>query len=108
MAAMKRQTVRNLWAIDNLEGLARLGDESVSLVYLDPPFNSGRPYEAIVSRSWAPASLPFLEALARGRRPIAVGRLAARVTAAPYVRHPAHGGAAQFPAGLVDVLLSRG
>jgi DNA modification methylase len=59
MPKMARATVRNLWAIDNLEGLARLDSESVSLVYLDPPFNSGRPYEAIVSRSWTPGSEAF-------------------------------------------------
>jgi uracil-DNA glycosylase len=47
------------------------------------------------------ASLPFLEELARGRRVVAVGRLAERVTGAPYVRHPAHGGAAGFRAGLL-------
>lgn len=42
------------------------------------------------------AARPFLEALARGRRVIAVGRLAERVTGAPYVRHPAYGGASAF------------
>jgi uracil-DNA glycosylase len=47
-------------------------------------------------------SLPFLHELARGRRVIAVGRLAARVTGAPYVRHPSHGGAAPFRAGLLQ------
>jgi hypothetical protein len=47
------------------------------------------------------ASLPFLEELARGRRVLAVGRLAERVTGAPYVRHPSHGGAAGFRAGLL-------
>jgi uracil-DNA glycosylase len=47
------------------------------------------------------ASLPFLEELASGRRVLAVGRLAERVTGAPYVRHPAHGGAAGFRAGLL-------
>jgi hypothetical protein len=46
-------------------------------------------------------SFPFLEELSRGRRVIAVGRLAARVTGAPYVRHPSHGGAAAFRAGLL-------
>jgi len=43
---------------------------------------------------------PFLDALTRGRRVIAVGRLAAEVLDAPYVRHPSHGGAAQFAEGL--------
>ena len=47
------------------------------------------------------ASRPFLEELAQGRRIVAVGRLAARVTGAPYIRHPAHGGAARFRAGLL-------
>ena len=48
------------------------------------------------------ASRPFLEELAENRSLIAVGRLAARVTAAPYVRHPSHGGAAEFRAGLLE------
>jgi uracil-DNA glycosylase len=38
----------------------------------------------------------FLERLASGRRVIAVGRLAERVTGGPYIRHPSHGGAAAF------------
>jgi uracil-DNA glycosylase len=46
------------------------------------------------------ASLRFLEAIVRRRRTIAVGRLAATVTGAPYVRHPSHGGAAAFAAML--------
>jgi len=46
-------------------------------------------------------SLYFLEELSRGRRVIAVGRLAERVCAAPYVRHPSHGGATAFRAGLL-------
>jgi len=46
-------------------------------------------------------SRPFLEELASGRRILAVGRLAAEVTGAPYIRHPAHGGAAEFRAGLL-------
>ena len=47
---------------------------------------------------------PFLDALARGRRVVAVGRLAAGVLDAPYVRHPSHGGAAAFAAGLRHTL----
>jgi len=53
------------------------------------------------TRAEVEASLPFLEELARGRRILAVGRLAERVTGAPYVRHPSHGGAAGFRAGLL-------
>jgi uracil-DNA glycosylase len=47
------------------------------------------------------ASRSFLEALAHGRRVIAVGRLAERVTGAPYVRHPSHGGGTAFRQGLL-------
>jgi hypothetical protein len=47
-------------------------------------------------------SVPFLHEVAQGRRVVAVGRLAARVTGAPYVRHPSHGGAAAFRAGLLQ------
>jgi len=46
------------------------------------------------------AALPFLEELTRARVAIAVGRLAASVLDAPYVRHPSYGGAAAFEAGL--------
>ena len=45
--------------------------------------------------------LPFLAELMTGRIVVAVGRLAERVTAAPYVRHPSHGGKAAFRAGLL-------
>jgi hypothetical protein len=53
------------------------------------------------SRAEVEASLPFLEELAAGREVLAVGRLAAAVTGAPYIRHPSHGGAAEFRAGLL-------
>jgi uracil-DNA glycosylase len=46
----------------------------------------------------------FLDELARGRRTVAVGRVAAAALGAPYVRHPSHGGAAAFAAGLRDTL----
>jgi uracil-DNA glycosylase len=48
------------------------------------------------------AARPFLDELAENRRLIAVGRLAASITEAPYVRHPSHGGAAEFRAGLLQ------
>jgi hypothetical protein len=46
----------------------------------------------------------FLELLCAGRRPIAVGRTAERVLGAPAVRHPSHGGARDFEAGLIELL----
>lgn len=45
--------------------------------------------------------MPFLEELLVGRVPIAVGRVAHAVLGGAYVRHPSHGGAAEFRAGLL-------
>jgi uracil-DNA glycosylase len=59
------------------------------------------------TRDEVAAGLPFVRALARGRRVVAVGRVAAASLDAPSVRHPSHGGARDFTAGLVE-LLDRG
>jgi uracil-DNA glycosylase len=56
------------------------------------------------TRAEVEAGLPFLRGLARGRRTIAVGRIAQAATDAPYVRHPSHGGAAEFRRGLGALL----
>jgi uracil-DNA glycosylase len=53
------------------------------------------------TRAEVEAARPFLAALVAGRRAIAIGRLAAEALNAPYVRHPAHGGAVEFRAGLL-------
>ena len=50
------------------------------------------------------ASRPFLAEITRGRRCVAVGRLAGSVLGAPYVRHPSRGGAESFRRGLVELL----
>lgn len=42
---------RCLWALDNMEGMARLESESIALAYLDPPFNSGRSYGTVLSKT---------------------------------------------------------
>ena len=42
---------RQVWAQDNLAALAALEAGSARLVYLDPPFNSGRAYEALLGVS---------------------------------------------------------
>jgi uracil-DNA glycosylase len=47
---------------------------------------------------------PLLDELTCGRRVVAVGRLAAAVLDAPYVRHPSHGGAVAFAEGLERTL----
>jgi uracil-DNA glycosylase len=52
------------------------------------------------TRAEVRAARPFLDELTRGRVVVAVGRLAAEVLDAPYVRHPSHGGAAAFALGL--------
>jgi Uracil DNA glycosylase superfamily len=46
----------------------------------------------------------FLEEVTHGRRIVAIGRLAAAVLDAPYVRHPSHGGARAFADGLRGAL----
>lgn len=62
------------------------------------PTSNRRPTKGEVA-----VSRPFLEALTYSpRRVVALGRLAAAVTGAPYVRHPAYGGAAGFRAGLLQ------
>jgi hypothetical protein len=65
----------------------------------DRPYTNRRP-----SRDEVEASAHFLEDVTGGRRLIAVGRLAEQVTGAAYVRHPSHGGAAAFAAGLRRLL----
>jgi uracil-DNA glycosylase family 4 len=81
--------------------LAKLGVEGEVLLWNIVPTHPGsetsnrRP-----TRGEVEAASPFLDELTRGRTAIAVGRLAAEVLDAPYVRHPSHGGAAEFEAGL--------
>ena len=53
------------------------------------------------TRAEVAAGLQFAEELAAGRRVIAVGRIAASALGAPYIRHPAHGGLAEFREGLL-------
>lgn len=55
------------------------------------------------TRAEVEAGLPFVRALARGRRAIAVGRIAHGVLGGAYVRHPSHGGATEFRAALYAV-----
>jgi uracil-DNA glycosylase len=77
--------------------LAELGLEGETLCWNVVPTHPGtetanrRP-----SRAEIEGGRPFLEALTRGRRVLAVGRLAQAATGAAYVRHPSHGGATAF------------
>jgi uracil-DNA glycosylase len=63
------------------------------------PFSNRRPTTAEITEG-----LPFVERVAKGRLVLAVGRLAQHVLDAPYVRHPSHGGAAEFHATLAACL----
>jgi uracil-DNA glycosylase len=65
----------------------------------DQPHTNRPPTRAEVA-----AGLRFVEPLARGRRIVAVGRLAHAALGGTYVRHPSHGGAREFAAGLDRVL----
>jgi uracil-DNA glycosylase len=80
--------------------LAELGLEALcwNVVPTHPgtPSSNRRPTRAEVA-----GARPFLDEIASGRWILAVGRLAAEATGAPYIRHPSHGGAAEFRTGLL-------
>ena len=59
--------------------------------------NSNRP----PTRTEIRDGMRFLDDVLRGRTAIAVGRVAHSVLGGPYVRHPSHGGASAFRAGLL-------
>jgi uracil-DNA glycosylase len=59
------------------------------------------------SRAEATSGLRFVTQLAAGRQLVAVGRIAHAVCGGLPLRHPSHGGALEFRAGLVE-LLDRG
>ena len=66
----------------------------------DRPYTNRRPMRVEVD-----ASSRFLEGVARGRHVIPVGRVAHMVLGGDYVRHPSHGGAAEFREGLCRLLV---
>ena len=81
--------------------LAELGLEEAVLLWNVVPTHPGTPSSnRRPTRDEVEAARPFLQEVTRDRRVIAVGRLAAEALDAPYVRHPSHGGAAEFARGL--------
>jgi uracil-DNA glycosylase len=88
--------------------LAELGiEEDVLLWNVVPthPHQPDRPYtNRRPTRDEVEISALYLEGAVSNRRVVAVGRLAEQATGAPYVRHPSHGGAAEFRAGLERLL----
>jgi uracil-DNA glycosylase family 4 len=85
--------------------LAELGLESSVLLWNVVPTHPGtastnrRPTRAEID-----AAFPFLRQLTRGRRTIAVGRVAHAALGGLYVRHPSHGGGRAFRAGVIESL----
>ncbi len=88
--------------------LAELGLEERALCWNVVPTHPHRPARPDTNRpptrAEIEASRPFLRELARGRKVVAVGRLAQAALDAPYVRHPSHGGAQAFRDGLRRLL----
>jgi uracil-DNA glycosylase family 4 len=81
--------------------LARLGVEDDVLLWNVVPTHPGtESSNRAPRRDEVEAAAPFLAEVLRGRAVIAVGRTAQAATGAPYLRHPAHGGAAAFEEGL--------
>jgi len=50
---------RVIYCGDNLEQLQKLPDQCVDLIYIDPPFNSNRNYEAFWGETKAPPARAF-------------------------------------------------
>jgi len=88
--------------------LAELGVADRVLLWNLVPTHPHRPGDPGSNRSPTCAEIaaarPFVAALAGGRRVVAVGRLAARELGGIAIRHPSHGGAADFRAGLREAL----
>jgi uracil-DNA glycosylase len=96
--------------------LGALGVEADVLLWNAVPFHPHPPGNPWSNRPPTSTEVlgcrSFLEAVCRGRRVVAVGRVAAAAIRqanlgthdVPYVRHPSHGGARQFEDGLARLL----
>jgi uracil-DNA glycosylase len=88
--------------------LEELGLSDHVLLWNVVPTHPHRTAEPATNRRPTPeevtASSRFLRELASGRRVIPIGRLAHAALGGPYVRHPSHGGAAAFRAGLLEYI----
>ena len=51
---------RTIWTADNLDVLRGLNSETIDLIYLDPPFNSNRTFEAPIGSKAAGAAFKML------------------------------------------------
>jgi uracil-DNA glycosylase len=88
--------------------LAELGVAEQVLLWNLVPTHPHRPGEPRSNRAPTRAEIEaaagFLAELSRGRRVLAVGRLAHTRLGGPFIRHPSHGGAAPFRTGLAVAL----
>ena len=86
--------------------LAELGVEDDVLLWNVVPTHPGtETTNRAPTRREIAAARQFLEEITRGRTVVAVGRIAAAaLDDAPYVRHPSHGGARAFAAGVRTML----
>jgi hypothetical protein len=88
--------------------LAELGIEDDVLLWNVVPTHPHRPGEPDSNRrpraDEIEASRPFLEQLAAGRRIVPVGRVAEAAIGMAGLRHPSHGGASEFRAGLAALV----
>jgi len=85
--------------------LAELGCEDDFLLWNTVPTHPGDEWSnRTPTRVEIAAGLPFARVLARGRRVVAVGRVAHAAFGGSYVRHPSRGGALAFRRGLESAL----
>ena len=88
--------------------LDELGLEEHVLLWNVVPTHPHRPGEPSSNRrpraDEIEASRPFLELLAAGRRVVPVGRVAEAALGTAGIRHPSHGGAQEFRAGLAALV----
>ena len=84
--------------------LTELGLEERVLLWNVVPTHPGtESSNRMPTRSEVAAGLDFAACLTAGRTVVAVGRIAERALGVPGLRHPSHGGAGQFRAGLIEL-----
>lgn len=84
--------------------LAELGIEERVLLWNVVPTHPGTPTSnRAPTRREVVEGRCFADELARGRRVLAMGRVAQAALGATYVRHPSHGGASAFAATLTEL-----
>ena len=85
--------------------LAELGlTEQVLLWNVVPTHPGTATSNRAPTRAEVAAGRVFADELATGRRVVAVGRIAHAALGGTYVRHPSHGGAAEFARALRDLI----